>query len=107
MCSSDLGEERPIGWLNTLRMAAGERASRGAAEPSSPLLTCDTTLRDALSMLLGLAVQTGVVVDDAGRCLGLVSLQAIAATLRAAIEQPAIPPPPRGQRQRASAGEPS
>ncbi len=79
------GEDRPIGWVNTLRMAAGERASRGAAEPSSPLLTCDTTLRDALSMLLGLAVQTGVVVDGAGRCLGVVSLQAIAASLRAAI----------------------
>src|SRR5581483_2577895 len=85
------GEDRPIGWLNTLRMAAGERASRGAAEPSSPLLTCDTTLRDALSLLLGLAVQTGVVVDGGGRCLGVVSLQAIAATLRAAIEDSSSP----------------
>ncbi|MFI5268190.1 MAG: ABC transporter ATP-binding protein [Chloroflexota bacterium] len=86
------GEERPIGWINTLRMAAGERASRGAAEPSSPLLDCDTTLRDALSMLLGLAVQTGVVVDDAGHYIGVVTVQTIAATLRAAIEAPAAEP---------------
>ena len=92
------GEDRPIGWLNTLRMAAGERASRGAAEPSSPLLTCDTTLRDALSLMLGLAVQTGVVVDDAGRCLGVVSVQAIAATLRAAIEQTSNALPPQWER---------
>jgi osmoprotectant transport system ATP-binding protein len=83
------GEDRPVGWINTLRMAPGQRASRGAAEPSSPLLTCDVTLRDALSMLLGLAVQTGVVVDDAGRYLGVVTVQTIAETLRAAIEAPA------------------
>jgi osmoprotectant transport system ATP-binding protein len=82
------GEDHPLGWLNTLRMAAGERASRGAAEPSSPLLTYDTTLRDALSQLLGLAVQTGVVVDDSGRYAGIVTVQQIASTLRAAIEAP-------------------
>jgi osmoprotectant transport system ATP-binding protein len=80
------GEERPVGWINTLRMAAGQHVSRDAAEPSSPLLRCDTTLRDALSMLLGLAVQTGVVVDDAGRYLGVVTVQTIAGVLRAAIE---------------------
>ena len=82
------GEDRPLGWLNTLRMAAGERASRGAAEPSSPLLTYDTTLRDTLSQLLGLAVQTGVVVDETGRYAGTVTVQQIASTLRAAIESP-------------------
>ena len=86
------GEERPIGWINTLRMPAGERASRGAAEPSSPLLSCDTTLRDALSMLLGLAVQTGVVVDDGGRYAGVVTVQTIAGVLRAAIEE-GVPSP--------------
>jgi osmoprotectant transport system ATP-binding protein len=79
------GENRPLGWINTRRMAAGERASRGAAEPSSPLLTCDATLRDALSLLLGLAVQTGVVVDGNGRYLGTVTMDAIAATLREAM----------------------
>jgi osmoprotectant transport system ATP-binding protein len=82
------GQDHPIGWLNTLRMAAGERASRGAAEPSSPLLNFNTTLRDALSQLLGLAVQTGVVVDDSGRYVGIITVQSIAATLRAAIEEP-------------------
>jgi osmoprotectant transport system ATP-binding protein len=88
------GENRPIGWINTLRMAAGERASRGLADPSSPFLSLDTTLRDALSMLLGLAVQTGVVVDDAGRYLGTLSVETIAGTLRAAIEAAAEEPAP-------------
>jgi osmoprotectant transport system ATP-binding protein len=83
------GEDRPLGWINTLRMAAGQRASRGAAEPSSPLLSRGTTLRDALSMLLGLAVQTGVVVDESGRYVGTVTVQTIASTLREAIEGPA------------------
>jgi osmoprotectant transport system ATP-binding protein len=82
------GERRPIGWINTRRMAAGERATRGLADPSSPFLNLETSLRDALSMLLGLAVRTGVVVDQAGRYTGVVTVETIAGTLRSAIEAP-------------------
>ncbi|HLQ31881.1 MAG TPA: ABC transporter ATP-binding protein [Chloroflexota bacterium] len=83
------GERRPIGWINTRRMAAGERATRGAADPSSPLLSYETTLHDALSMLLGLAVQTGVVVDAAGGYAGVVTVDTIAGVLREAMNEPA------------------
>jgi len=69
-------------------MAAGERATRGLADPSSPFLNLETSLRDALSMLLGLAVRTGVVVDEAGRYTGVVTVETIASTLRSAIEAP-------------------
>ena len=36
-----------------------------------------TTLRDALSLLLDAEVRSGIVVDDAGRPVGLVTLDAI------------------------------
>jgi len=77
----------PLGWIR--RQRASATASSGEADPSSPFLTCDTSLRDALSQLLGLAVQTGVVVDEQGRYLGVVALQTIAEALRKAIEAPA------------------
>jgi osmoprotectant transport system ATP-binding protein len=91
------GERRPIGWINTRRMAAGERATRGAADPSSPLLSYETTLHDALSMLLGLAVQTGVVVDAAGRYAGVVTVDTIAGVLREAMNDPLPSPLPEGE----------
>jgi CBS domain-containing protein len=78
-------------------MAAGERATRGAADPSSPLLSYETTLHDALSMLLGLAVQTGVVVDAAGRYAGVVTVDTIAGVLREAMNDPLPSPVPEGE----------
>ncbi|HLY64170.1 MAG TPA: ABC transporter ATP-binding protein [Chloroflexota bacterium] len=83
------GDERPIGWVNTAGLAPGQHPWRELADASSPLLTYRSTLRDALSMLLGLAVQTGVVVDEAGRYAGVVTVQTIADSLRSAIERPA------------------
>src|SRR5579885_3404646 len=81
-------ERRPIGWINTRRLNGGELASRALADPSSPFVQLDTTLRDTLSLLLGLAVQTAVVVDESGRYAGVVTLEMIASALRAAIEEP-------------------
>jgi CBS domain-containing protein len=52
----------------------------------SPLLEPRTTLKDALSMLLGADVQAGIVVDGGGRVQGIVTLDAIVAELRAAAE---------------------
>jgi osmoprotectant transport system ATP-binding protein len=80
------GAGRPVGWINATRVNPAEPASRDLADPSSPFLTRDTSLRDALSNLLGLAVQTAVVVDDDGRYLGVVDVETIARSLRTAIE---------------------
>jgi osmoprotectant transport system ATP-binding protein len=74
--------DRPIGWV-----AAGDIPRKGAlteemAEPMSPLLDRQTTLKDALSMLLAADVMAGIVVGEAERVLGLVTVDEIAAALR-------------------------
>ena len=48
-------------------------------------------MRDALSLLLGSAVQTAVVVDDHGRYLGVIDVQTIATALREAISGEGVP----------------
>jgi Mg2+/Co2+ transporter CorB len=45
----------------------------------------ETTLRDALSAMLGSSVQLGVVVDERDRVLGLVSVDEIGDRLRAPV----------------------
>jgi osmoprotectant transport system ATP-binding protein len=74
---------RPEGWVNVSRLPTDGALSREAADPSSPLLAGDTTLRDALSNLLASAVQTGVVVDEQGRYRGVLTIDAIGTALRA------------------------
>jgi CBS domain containing-hemolysin-like protein len=51
------------------------------ASSTSPLLSPHTTLKDALSMLLGEDVQAGIVVDHAGAVLGLVTVDMITTRL--------------------------
>ena len=62
-----------------MRRTAWPRADRRG----SPTLQPETTLRDALSAMLGSSVQLGVVVDERDRVLGLVSVDAISDVLRA------------------------
>ena len=50
--------------------------------PGAPTVEPETTLRDALSTLLGSGVQLGVVVDARQRVIGLVSVEAIGERLR-------------------------
>ena len=57
------------------------------AEPASPYLERQTTLKDALSLLLSADVLAGVVVDDQRRLLGVLTLDQIAAVLRDAARQ--------------------
>jgi CBS domain containing-hemolysin-like protein len=45
-------------------------------------VTYETTLRDALSMLLASDVQTAVVVDARGRYLGIVTVDALGTAFR-------------------------
>jgi osmoprotectant transport system ATP-binding protein len=77
--------ERPQGWLNPTQLRTGTLAA-DAVDPSSPIVTFETTLRDALSMLLASAVQTAVVVDEHGRYAGVLTLDALGTAFRSAPE---------------------
>jgi osmoprotectant transport system ATP-binding protein len=52
------------------------------AQPGQPTLAPQTTLKDALSMMLDSDVSVGVVVDGHGRVIGLLTYDKIAAALR-------------------------
>ena len=73
-------DDRPLGWVRGDRRAAIDASD---VDASSPLVHLETTLRDALSMLLASAVQTAVVVDEHGRYNGVVTLDALGAAFRA------------------------
>jgi osmoprotectant transport system ATP-binding protein len=90
--SPDLGyallvdaDERPIGWIDSHDLAGSGPVPADAATPGAPTVQPETTLRDALSALLGSSVQLGVVVDERERVLGLVSVDAIGERLRAPV----------------------
>jgi osmoprotectant transport system ATP-binding protein len=76
-------EDRPIGWVDATDLPADGPIPADIAIPMSPLLNRRTTLKDALSMLLGADVQAGIVVDREDRVRGIVTLDAIVAELRA------------------------
>ena len=75
-------EARPLGWIDQHDLAGDGPIDPGAATPGAPTVEAETTLRDALSALLGSSVQLGVVVDGRGRVIGLVSVDAIGERLR-------------------------
>jgi CBS domain containing-hemolysin-like protein len=52
------------------------------ASSMSPLLSPHTTLKDALSMLLGADVQAGIVVDHQGAVVGLLTVDMITARMQ-------------------------
>jgi osmoprotectant transport system ATP-binding protein len=69
--------ERPIGWVELADLPAAGVVSAEHADPMSPLLDRRATLKDATSRLLDEEVGSGVVVDRAGRVLGLLTLDAV------------------------------
>ena len=73
---------RPLGWIDEHDLAGSGPVDAGAATPGAPTVEAETTLRDALSALLGSSVQLGVVVDARERVIGLVSVDAIGERLR-------------------------
>jgi len=75
-------ENRPLGWIDQHDLRGDGPIDPGAATPGAPTVEAETTLRDALSALLGSSVQLGVVVDDQERVIGLVSVDAIGERLR-------------------------
>ena len=74
--------QRPLGWIDRHDLAGDGPIDATAATPGAPTVEPETTLRDALSALLGSSVQLGVVVDDRERVIGLVSVDAIGDRLR-------------------------
>jgi osmoprotectant transport system ATP-binding protein len=81
-------EERPIGWLPATDVPSDGPLTEDMAVPMSPLLSPETTLKDALSMMLDADVNAGIVVDRAGRVSGLLLTDMVASFLRAADETP-------------------
>ncbi|MBA2253786.1 MAG: betaine/proline/choline family ABC transporter ATP-binding protein [Chloroflexi bacterium] len=75
-------DRRPIGWIAETRIPRDGTLDESLASAMSPLLDRNTTLKDALSMMLDAAVQAGIVVDRAGRVEGIVTVDAITAWAR-------------------------
>ena len=76
-------QDRPQGWTRISALTSDDQLSPDNVDASSPLVYHETTLRDALSMLLASAVQTAVVVDERGRYLGVVTLENVGQAFRA------------------------
>jgi osmoprotectant transport system ATP-binding protein len=74
--------ERPVGWLRDVDIEGNGVLTEAMAIPMSPLLSPETTLKDALSMMLDADVHTGIVVDRTGRVSGLVTTESIGGFLR-------------------------
>ncbi len=87
-------EERPLGWLRDVEIPDDGLLSASMAIPMSPFLSPETTLKDALSMMLDADVQAGIVVGRGGRLVGLVTTDAIIAVLREPVAHAADDPPP-------------
>jgi osmoprotectant transport system ATP-binding protein len=75
-------QDRPLGWIDEKDLNGSGPIESSAATPGAPTVQPETTLRDALSALLGSSVQLGVVVDEKERVIGLVSVDAIGERLR-------------------------
>jgi osmoprotectant transport system ATP-binding protein len=74
--------DRPVGWIERRDLTGEGSVTADDATPGSPTLQPETTLRDALSAMLGSSVQLGVVVDEAERVLGVISVDAISDVVR-------------------------
>jgi len=75
-------DRQPLGWIGRHELRDNSSLAADDATPGSPTLQPETTLRDALSTMLGSSVQLGVVVDEADRVLGVISVDAISDVLR-------------------------
>jgi osmoprotectant transport system ATP-binding protein len=75
-------DDRPRGWMRTEQLAGDQPLGAEDVDASSPLVHPETTLRDALSMLLTSAVQTAVVVDDRDRYAGMLTFEELGTAFR-------------------------
>jgi CBS domain containing-hemolysin-like protein len=75
-------QDRPQGWMRVEQLIADNVLTSDNVDASSPLVTVESTLRDALSMLLASAVQTAVVVDERGKYVGVLTLDELGLAFR-------------------------
>jgi osmoprotectant transport system ATP-binding protein len=78
-------EGRPLGWISLERLES-EPAPQRPPGGAKPLLRPAMTLRDALSALIETNAAYGAVVDEKGRCIGVVGVAQIGAGVRQAAE---------------------
>ena len=83
-------DDRPQGWMRVEQLAREGPLTADSMDASSPLVHYETTLRDALSMLLASAVQTAVVVDERGRYAGILTLDELGIAFRSDAEPRAV-----------------
>jgi osmoprotectant transport system ATP-binding protein len=76
-------QERPLGWIDRHELDGDGVVDPDAATPGAPTVQPETTLRDALSAMLGSSVQLGAVVDEHDRVIGVISVDAISEAMRA------------------------
>jgi len=74
--------DAPLGWIRTSQLDSKGTLRADDVDASSPFVHQETTLRDALSMLLASDVQTAVVVDDRNRYTGVLSLDRLGIAFR-------------------------
>ena len=74
--------DAPLGWIKLSALEPDQSLSPDRVDASSPFIHYETTLRDALSLLLLSDVQTGVVVDDRGRYIGVLTFDEVALAFR-------------------------
>ena len=74
--------DHPLGWVDQDDLPTSGSLSADHAVPMSPLLEPESTLKDALAMMVEADVQAGVVVDHQGAFLGVVTFEAIGAAQR-------------------------
>jgi osmoprotectant transport system ATP-binding protein len=91
-------DERPQGWMRVEQLTTSDVLTAENVDASSPLVHFETTLRDALAMLLASDVQTAVVVDERDRYQGVLTLDTLGIAFRS--EEPSR----IGRVERAAAG---
>jgi osmoprotectant transport system ATP-binding protein len=74
--------EKPVGWVKAATLDGSASLAPEHVEATSPLVHHESTLRDALSMLLTTLVQTAVVVDERGRYDGILTLGELGTAFR-------------------------
>ena len=75
-------QDHPLGWLSRRELQRPGPLLAERAWSPEPLVDKESTLRDALSAMLGSAVQEGLVVDQHGRLVGSLSIEALSSVLR-------------------------
>jgi osmoprotectant transport system ATP-binding protein len=85
--------DAPVGWMKAAELDHAETLGADHVDASSPLVHYDTTLRDALSMLLTSLVQTAVAVDDQGRYVGTLTLDELGLAFRSESRPESAPVP--------------